>query len=210
MPSTFICTGVTVVFVDCHAETLRLCSYSRFLFLVHLYACFCMCPHLGSLSRPLRRRDRVTLVLSGLLRLSTLASLSYCRPFWSDCLFFGVRRLSLFRLGHVNKMRLPTSVVIRAKNRITAGSYEANIEFSWIWKWYLPYRTSSDRRRSHPSSLACRTVTPWRPWRCRTKVSLRSGAGRSLADGGHVTQKRLGDTAEERDSSRNRHAWRSG
>ena len=40
-----------------------------------------------------------------------------------------------------------------------------------------------------------------------TKVSLRSGAGRSLADRGHVTQKRLRDTAVERDSSRNRHVW---
>ena len=37
-----------------------------------------------------------------------------------------------------------------------------------------------------------------------TKVRLRSGAGRSLADEGHVTPKRLGDTAVERHSSRNR------
>ena len=72
MPLPFICTGVTVIFLDCHAQILRLCSYSSFI-LVHLYACFCMYPHLGPLSRPLRRRARVTLVLSGLLRLSTLA-----------------------------------------------------------------------------------------------------------------------------------------
>ena len=37
-----------------------------------------------------------------------------------------------------------------------------------------------------------------------TKVRLRRGAGRSLADEGHVTPKRLGDTAVERHSSRNR------
>ena len=37
-----------------------------------------------------------------------------------------------------------------------------------------------------------------------TKVRMRSGAGRSLADEGHVTPKRLGDSAVERHSSRNR------
>ena len=43
-----------------------------------------------------------------------------------------------------------------------------------------------------------------------TKVRMRSGAGRSLADEGHVTTKRLGDTAVERHSSRNRQYRRSG
>ena len=37
-----------------------------------------------------------------------------------------------------------------------------------------------------------------------TKVRMRSGAGRSLANVGHVSPKRLRDTAAERQSSRNR------
>ena len=96
-------------------------------------------------------------------------------------------------------MRHPTSVVIRAKN----GSLLVHTKQICYFLEYENYIC-----RIEPAVIFVRPTRP--PSRVTlshrdgTKVRLRRGAGRSLADEGHVTPKRLGDTAVERHSSRNR------
>ena len=104
-----------------------------------------------------------------------------------------------------NKMRHPTSVIIQAKNGSLLGHTKQICDF-------LEYENYICR--IEPAVIGiCPTRPPSRVTLSRrdgTKVRMRSGAGRSLANEGHVSSKGLGDTAVERHSSRNRQYWRSG